>query len=335
MYTALQKLNDSEFQTVYCTKLVVLPVTTNLKWSNTRKHSRVQIQGAADVAKVSQKGSIYGVLGDNPFIVGVDVIKWVYNVLMPSIMFVGIAKANQILTSANAVASVKINAADGDNVRFSLTTQSLIITHETGVGDYISSSTYNLSSLAGQTIYAWACTDYDNLLSIKILKDINVIVTADAITGADIKGPPGPEGPVGPVGPAGSSSVLENKNTDSKVEINDNGAISIFGGINLKYENITTNITNYTLQNNQFAIAISNVNIRNVILPSIINSNQCQVYFIVRNYPEQKAENKANPYFTVIPSGGATIEGDLFIWIPGYANIKLISNNISNTWVII
>ena len=172
MNTALQKLNDSEIQTVYCTKLVVLPITTYLKWSNTRKHPRVQIQGAADVAKVSQKGSIYGVLGDNVFTIGVDIVKWVYNVLMPSIMFVGIAKINQNLSSTVAVVSVNINAADGDNIRFSLTTQSLTIIHESGVGNYISSSTYNLSSLVGQNVYAWACTDYDNLLSIKILKDM-------------------------------------------------------------------------------------------------------------------------------------------------------------------
>lgn len=322
MDSVFKKHTDSEFRTLYCTKLVILPTITSLKWSNVRKHSDVTVLGSANIAKVTQKGKICGILSKNKFIIGTDIIKWIYNILLSSVIYVGLAPVNKNTSDLqNVLVSIKIVTNVGDNIKFNLSSSYLNISHETGSGVIIKLYNFNLSSYNGQTVCAWCSTDSNSSMSVEIFEDVNRTLTYDnfEIPSASIEG---------------NLSSITNEKTDSKVEVKDNGSINIYGGLTFKYEDISNPVVTYQIQVNQFAVSISNSSIKYVLLPPINNIN-CQYYSIVRVYPEQPLENISDPFLRIITSAPDSIEGISYIGVPAGASIRVMSNNINNTWIIV
>lgn len=336
-----QKFPSSEFPTIYCTKLIVKPSTTSLKWDPSKKAHDIFILGCVDTAKTVVVGKENGILSNTGMTIGSDMKAWYYDINELTQLHVGLALANKNLnTTDGALVNQLVAVSNGDRVRFQLTTGGTFsIRHETGGGDSVITKFYNLSPHVGQIVYAWASTTSQNTMSVKIMDECDFITTVDPtgsvrMTGTnndivdfsieDIVENDGGGGSV-----SGDSSITNIFN-DSKVEVENSGDIFLKGGISYKCENITDPVTSVTLGVDQFAVVISNATVLSVFLPAA-TGNDCQYYSVTRNYPLQGGEIWQTPVLSVFANGLDTIEGESSVGLPVDSNIQLMSDGLT-TW---
>lgn len=319
--STIQKFPDSEFPTIYCTRFVVNPTTTTLKWNPARKHPQVQMLGLVDLAKTLTAGpGEKGILGSVGSVIGTDTLSWYYEIKEPVMLHVGMALFSQDLTTVTGVAIDQLlNVSESDKVRFLLNaTGNLNIRHERGDETPVSINNHNLAFFTGQTLYPWVSTVPTDTMSVKIMLDVKLQITVD------------PDGKVKLDGDLDlPENTLTNTNTDSTVILDDDGDINLNGGISFKCDNITDPIPCIELQKDQFGVIVSNSASTKVLLPDS-GSNKCQYYSVMRNYPLQIGETWHNPVLKLTASGSNNIEGCPFIGIPPDANIQVMSDGLGS-----
>ena len=179
MASTLQKFSDAEFQTIYCTRLVVRPKTTPLKWSNAHKNENVELLGSLDIAKGPSLAGEQGVLGATGYVIGTDGDKWIIDPFIEGTIYVGMAVVGQDLGTTIGVAVNKsIPAIEGDQLTFLLSTNSkLTITHTAGGKNTM--SVYDLSQFNGQQLYPWLSSSDGRSFSGRIRADLDFVTTVD------------------------------------------------------------------------------------------------------------------------------------------------------------
>jgi hypothetical protein len=333
-----QKNVSSNFPTVYCTKLVVCPDTTDLKWSFTDKHPDIDILGPSDTAKTSTTATYErGILASQGFVVGTNIQKWYLDINIPSTIHVGMALLDQDLTTTvGALVHKTLDVTSGDIVRFSLTAGStLTVKHEKKKNITIT-NVYDLTGFTGQTVYPWVSSM--GIMSVRIMYDnpFNIYV--------DSKGSVHMNGQNNEIVDFSLDDIIENNggsgvsggtsiaNGSSSVTVENGGNININGGVNYKCENITDPVSSVTLQLDDFAVLISNPLTTSVFLPSV-SVAPCQYYSIIRNYPVQIGEIWTIPVLSIVADGVDTIEGLTLCGIPPDSNIQVMSDGLF-TWKI-
>ena len=64
----VKQFPESEFPTIHCTRLIVNPDTTDLKWNPSRRHPGINILGKSNVKGETILFSDSWQMGDNDFI---------------------------------------------------------------------------------------------------------------------------------------------------------------------------------------------------------------------------------------------------------------------------
>lgn len=334
----IKKFPNSSFHTIYCTKLILVPDTTDLKWSNLYKHPDMRILINSDTIKTTiDSKEDRGARASKGFVVGTESKKWYFGIHEKSKIYVGMVSKNQDLNTILGASAVKIlNVNTGDVVRFLLTTGStLTIKHQVEQID-MSTNVYDLSSLTGETLYPWVSTN--NHMTVKIMEDVPFVMNLDTGGSVHMKGKEKDivdfniediiEYGGGSVAPQGSTIT----SGSSFVNVESDGNININGGVNYKCENITSPVVSITLRLDNFAVMISNTLTTSVVLPSASDA-PCQYYSIIRNYPVQVGEIWQNPVLSIIANKLDTIEGLPSCGIPPDSNIQVMSDGLF-TWKI-
>lgn len=342
----VRQFTESEFPTIHCTKLIVHPVTTDLKWDHSKCHPGIEILGFIDTAKSLVAENTRGVLANIGYLIGADSAAW-YLIINESVdMYFGMAIQTQDLTNVNTVAiSRLLNVKQNDRIRFSLTVGStVVIRHEKHNGDLIESYIHDATAYNTQTLYPWISSHPSGTTSVKIMQESKFIIDVQTdglvrMTGSendiidfsleDIYNNNGI-----PFGGGPSGDAITNTISGAFVNVTDDGEVDISGGIKYKCENITTAIATYVLTKSQNIVMITNPTIIFVQLPEAADTGKCRAYTIIRNYNIQLGETWQNPSLKVIPSPGDTIELDPWIGLPPHTNVELLSDAI-NDWRVV
>ncbi len=332
--TSIQKFPNSEFPTIYCTKLVVRSETTPLKWSTSNKSTSVAILGSIDTAKTFSPGATRGALGAYPFVIGTDAKSWFFDIYITGGIHAGMGDTNMGFESVeDAAIDKQLAVTEGDRVIFNLTASStLSIKHTTGIGTTLSTSIYDLTDFNGQTLYYWVSSVPEFTMSVKVLEDLTFVTTVSE-TGEvkmvsdnkeliDFAPPPG-----GPPVSAGDS--ITNTTSGASVSATSDGDIIHAGGVSYKVENNTSAVVTITLAKDQHIVLVSNTTTTGILLPSAVD-NPGKKYIIIRNYPVQGGEVWKSPVLIINTSGSDTIEGESSFGIPAGADIHLMSDGIDN-----
>jgi hypothetical protein len=174
------KFTESQFPSVTTNKLIVKPVTTDLKWNPGKKDRGIQIKGMVDIAKITAPTGYSGVLADKPMLIGTDEYNWNYEALLSTKLLVGMAYITQDVADFQGAPIIEeVTPSECDLVRFVLSTTTLTVTHETSLGYIINQNDYDMASLAGQSLYPWASSTPDNGMSIRIEYDFRFCTTVD------------------------------------------------------------------------------------------------------------------------------------------------------------
>lgn len=333
---------ESEFSTIYCTKLVVNPVTTDLKWNTSRRHPGIEILGFIDTVKTLKSEDTRGVLSNIGYLIASQEASWYLIINEPVLMYFGAAFQDQDLTTVEGVPVKQlISVRQTDRVRFVLTLAgTVIIRHERRNGDLVETFVHDVSIYTSQTLFPWVSTHPSNTMSVKIMLDVNFVIDVRTdglvrMTGSkndiidfnlnDIYDNNGI-----PLGGIGASDIIMNNISGAYVKATDDGEVDIQGGINYKCDNITTSVSNYDLQVSEHVVLITNPAIITVRLPPVASTGKCRAYIVIRNYVFQVGETWQNPALKIIPWTGDTIELDLWVGLPPLTNIQVISDGINN-----
>ena len=340
---SIQKFTNSEFPTIYCTRLVVNPTTTVLKWNPAKKHPGVVVLGAIDTAKTLSSVGESGIIANTGFVIGTDAKTWYYDIKETVLLHVGMAPITQDFTTVVGTAvNQLINVTKGDKVRFTLTTAStLSVRHEKGDGTVLGITVHNMTAVAGQTMYPWVSGISSDTMSVKIMEDFKFEIYVDPNGAVHMNGLTNDivdfslddtiSNNPGSGGVPGSGTSITNGG--SSVTVENSGDINLNGGISFKCENITAPIPSVNLGVDQYAVIISNPASTAVLLPSA-SANPCQYYSVIRNYPLQLGETWQNPVLRVVATGSDTVENMPWCGIPPDSNIQVMSDGIS-TWRIV
>lgn len=330
--TTIQKFPDSEFPTIFCTKLIVKPTTTLLKWSTSKKHPEVIILGAIDTSKTNSAAGERGLLGAQGFVIGTSVRNWFYDVLVTETIYVGMADINKdFTTAAGAQVSRLLSVTEGDKIRFSLTAGStLTLRHETGTGTVLNIFVHDLSAFTGQTLYTWLSTTVGGTMSVKLMEDFNFTITVDPDGKVRMNGTNNDivDFNLDDIIDNGGDTIINNT-SNSSIEIDDAGDINLNGGISFKCDNITDPLTCVELKTDQFAVIISNPVSTAVLLPPA-GANGCQYFSVIRNYPLQVGETWQNPVLRVVATSGDMIEDMPWCGLPPESNLQVMSDGITS-----
>jgi hypothetical protein len=338
MTSVLQQFPDSSFPTIYCTRIVVNPETTNFKWNPARKHPAIQILGIIDTVKSVSLGGPHGVLAATGYTLGgTNCMKWYFKINEPVIMHMGLAEDSQDTSSPIGVLfdyNVAVNK--GDKVRFSLDGVKLSIQHESAARAIVFNKIYDLTIHFGKKVYPWVSTVANDTISVKIFEDVEfvlkvrtdgkVVMTGSSNDVVDfsvndiVDNSPGEGG-----GVIGVSSKIENAIGGASVETKDDGGIYHIGGMRFDCDKIIAPTVNVVLGLNQHSIVIQNVATTSVTLPPATTTTDCMKYAIIRNYVQQVGETWQNPALKVYGSGGDTIDGETWIGVPPNTGISVIS----------
>ena len=334
---SIPKISDSEIPTLFCTEVYVRPKWTDMKWDPSKKHPEIRILGMTDTAKTTSSKGEYGIIAKDGMIIGTTERNWLFNTRTTGTVYVGLADEDKDLTtSEDAQVSQLINVVEGDNVIFCLTNTSILtIKHQTGDGKMRKTYIRDLTEFYSTTLYPWVSSYTGTRMAVRIMEDFhfNIVVDPDGKVrmngftndivdfGYDdiISNNPGSGG-------GGGSSI---SNGGSSVTVGADGNIVMDGGITYKSDNITTPVTNITLQPDQHIVIVSNPITTSVTLPAASGGNK--EYIIIRNYSDQIGETWQLPVLSVVPVGLDTVEFEPFLGIPTGSSIQLISDGI-NTW---
>jgi hypothetical protein len=189
--SSIQKFPISEFPTLNCTKLVVNPTTTILKWDPANKHPGVAVLGAIDTAKTISPGGERGIIAKTGSVIGTDAKTWYYDIKKTVRMHVGMAPITQDFTTVVGTAVDQlINVMEGDKVRFTLTTAStLSVRHEKGDGTVLGITVHDMTAVMGQTMYPWVSDISSNTMSVKIMEDFKFEIYVDPNGSVHMNGP--------------------------------------------------------------------------------------------------------------------------------------------------
>jgi hypothetical protein len=318
-----------------------------LKWDYARKHPDVRILGNGDHIKTTPDDNNtdqnIGMMASTGYTIGSDEVRWYFTVYEESVMHFGAATADQDLTTVSGVAVKELLTVDRlDRVRISITPGStMTIRHETGDSKLVSATIHDLTSYNTQILYPWVSTSPPYEISIKMLLDQHfemdvrpdglVRMSASRNDIIDFNLTDISKNDITSSGVAVATTTIVNEISGAFVEATDDGAISINGGIALKYENITAGIPNVVLRKDQYAVMITNPATTTVQLPPAVDAGKSRQYIIIRNYPTSNGETWQNPRLQIITTGGDTIEGNLSCGLPSGANIQLFSDSV-NKW---
>jgi hypothetical protein len=335
--SSIQKFPISEFPTLNCTKLVVNPITTVLKWNPANKHPGVVVLGAIDTAKTISPEGESGIIAKTGSVIGTDAKTWYYEIKETVLMHVGMAPITQDFTTVVGTAVDQlINVTEGDKVRFTLTTAStLSVRHEKGDGSVLGITVHDMTAVTGQTMYPWVSDISSDTMSVKIMEDFKFEIYVDPNGAVHMNGLTNDivdfslddiisNNP----GSGGSGTGTSISNGGSSVTVENSGDINLNGGISFKCDNITAPLPSVNLGVDQYAVIISNPVSTAVLLPSA-SANPCQYYSVIRNYPLQLGETWHNPVLRVVATGSDTVENMVWFGIPPDSNIQVMSDGIS------
>lgn len=335
--SSIQKFSISEFPTLNCTKLVVNPTTTILKWNPAKKHPGVVVLGAIDTAKTISPEGESGIIAKTGSVIGTDAKTWYYDIKETVMLHVGMAPITQDFTTVVGTAVDQlINVTKGDKVRFTLTTAStLSVRHEKGDGAVLGITVHDMKAVEGQTMYPWVSDISSDTMSVKIMEDFKFEINVDPNGDVHMNGLTNDivDFSLGDIISNNPGSGTSISNGGSSVTVENSGDINLNGGISFKCENITAPIPAVHLGVDQYAVIISNPASTAVLLPSA-STNPYQYYSVIRNYPLQLGETWQNPVLRVVATGSDTIENIPWCGIPLDSNIQVMSDGIS-TWRII
>jgi len=317
----MSKNNIGNSKTVYCSNLVINPKTTSIKWRGTKYRTGIKLLNGGDVAMSTVLKNSDGVIATEGFVIGEDENTWYYCALIDSLINVGMAYENQDLTTSDGVVSNElINCKDNDNIRFELFKNCrLHIIHErkkNSITRIVKKYSHDLSKFKGGKLFPWVATTEKSQMSIKILYYMPYELS------------------VGPDGDIFINGKNNKKDEDAtSIGIDENGSINLEGGVAYKCDNINISESTYIMQLSDYAVTITNPNIKFVKLPKASTAS-CQFYSIIRNYPEQENEMWPDSALKVITDGTDLIEDTAQCGIPYNSNIQLMSDGISK-WRIV
>jgi hypothetical protein len=316
-----KKYLDVDFSTINCTRLIIHPVTTDLKWDRKYKHSDIYILGSSNIAKNTLQSKINrSIIANKGFIIGSETKKWIFDINEPSKLHVGMALITQDLGTSKGVPVEKIiDVAEGDIIRFALTMGSTLTIKIEKKKKIYSTSIYDLSSFAGKTLYPWILSM--DILSVSIMYDMPFEIYVDS------------KGSVRMVGKnidIVDFSIDDVENGDSSIIINDDGNIKMDGGLNYTQDNITDPIEPVELGLDMSAVTISNSATRRILLPRASDYSG-QYYSITRNYPSIGGEAWPNSALNLISQESDNIGGENLIGIPPESTVNVTSDGFL-TW---
>jgi hypothetical protein len=342
MTTTLQQFPDSEFPTIHCTRRVVNPDTTNLKWNPANKHPGISVLGQIDTARTLSPGGERGIISSTGYIIGTDVKSWYFLINEAVEMYFGLVENTQDMTSIiGAAYDTKLNVFKNDRVKFSLSGSAIVtIRQESSAGGARKIIVADLTEHAGKVLYPWVSTTADETMSVKILEDVDFAITVRGdgkvvMTGTnndivdfnlgDIAENSGVSG--GTI----ASDKIQNTTSGAYVETKDDGGIVFSGGERHDCTKVTTPVITLNLSLDQNVIVVSNPITTSVVLPLANAVSECMAYSIVRNYPFQVGETWQNPALKVYGNGTDTIDGEAWIGLQPDTSMRVISYDI-NKW---
>lgn len=345
MATAVQQFPDSQFPTIYCTRLVVNPDTTNLKWNPARKHPGITILGKIDIARSLNSSTERGVIASEGYVIGTDSSAWYYIMNESVVMHVGMAEYTQSMTTTVGVAFDNlITVSKSDRVRFILTgAASLTIRHESQSGDLKSMEVFDMFERTGKKLYPWISTVEHDTMAVKILRstaefiidvqdDGKVVMHASNNSIVDLNIGDIAENS-GVSGVVAATDKIQNTTSGAVVECKNDGGIVHNGGVRHARKSASATI-NILLGLNDYSLVVSNVATTSVTLPPASTVNDCMKYTISRTYPKQLGEMWQNPMLKLYGNASDTIDGEYWIGLPPDTSISVMS--VSNSkWKII
>lgn len=329
---SIKKFPNSDFPTIYCTRLVVNPITTVLKWNPSKKHPNISVIEKSDTVKTIISGEECGIIAKDGYVIGTDTKTWYYDIKDTVILHVGMAPITQDFTTVDGTAVDEIiEVTEGDKVRFTLTAEStLSIRHEKGDGTVLGITVHNMMAVAGQTMYPWVSDTSSGMMSVKIMEDFRFEIYVDQNGAVHAKGLDYDiiDFNIDIINNSSPEPLSSISNGDSSVAVENSGNININGGISFKCENIINPIQSVNLGVDQYTVIISNPTSTTVLLPSA-SANPCQYYSIIRNYPFQQGETWQNSVLRIFATGSDTVDNMQSCGIPPDSSIQVMSDGIS------
>lgn len=342
MSSTRQQFPDSEFPTIYCTKLVVNPSTTSLKWNSSRKHPGVTVLGAIDIAKCLISSEERGIVAARGFKIGTSVIQWYYISNDPGVMHVGMVDSTHDMKSVSGASiDIIITTSISDRIRFALSEAcTLTIRHESLNGVIKSIEVIDISEHTGKTLYPWVSSMPDEAFTVKIFESTKeftigvqtngkVVMTTSNNSIVDLN--------IGDIaensGIIGGVAIASDKiqNTEGvAIECNADGGIVHSGGIRHERKLILPT-TNIDVGLDQYIIVVDDPTTTSVTLPQVSTVAECMEYTISRSYVSQIGETWRNPNLKVYSSTPDTIDGETWIGLPPDVCLTVISVG-NNYW---
>jgi len=179
----MQRFQDALFNTIYCSKLVVDPETTALKWNPTKKARGLYIKGAIDTVKTDTTGRFQGILGAQKITIGTTTKSWYILTYEAVDMHMGLALHTQDLNTIDgAIIDYKTNAHQNDKIIFTLSESNLRIQQGNSI------TIHDLQEHAGKEVYIWACTMETDTMSIKLMEVQHFTTSVDTSGGVRMTG---------------------------------------------------------------------------------------------------------------------------------------------------
>lgn len=186
--------------------LTFRPLETLLKWNALRIAEGIRIVGSADVLKANAESYERGALGNSPFVVGSNDYKWVYKTYIPCRLTVGVAYEDQPLTNtAAAIVShtLKIDA----NMELVMSMSDTFTVAQKKNNRMVTLYSADVSSHAGQTVYAWMSVAAGYGINLKIMYDHSFTISMDITGGVHMVGDD--DGIIPELNTGGSAQIAE------------------------------------------------------------------------------------------------------------------------------
>ena len=188
------RTSDS-FPIIKCSDLIIKPATTRFKWEIINKSSKVLINRDRDVARTTTQIGTNGVRSNMSFLIGTDVISWIYGIINTGCIYVGMVNSAHEFNSLGASIEQKIEVVEFDSLIFNLSVNNLTITH-TNESRLMKQYSFPLTSLTGQILWPWVSSSpgfrlgvwlYENVsTSFKLNEDGKLVMDTKDIAIGDI-----------------------------------------------------------------------------------------------------------------------------------------------------